>query len=65
MTTRTRYGFWINAAQRDGLHFVRARDGILVSEQIRRAIDDWLDAKGVIRKKPQPGRKRAAARKHP
>jgi hypothetical protein len=53
-------GFWIDEHQRDGLRFVKARDGVLESEQIRRAIDDWLTKKGVHAK---PERKRAAARK--
>ena len=45
--TRTRYNFWIDEELRDGLRFVRERDGVLESEQIRRAIREWLKAKGV------------------
>jgi hypothetical protein len=47
MTPRLRYGFWIDEAQRDGLRQVKERDGILESEQIRRAISEWLEKKGV------------------
>ena len=59
MTPRTRYGFWIDEAQRAGLRFVKERDGVLESEQIRRAIDAWLKAKGVVKTE----RKRPASRK--
>jgi hypothetical protein len=41
---------------------VKERDGVLESEQIRRAINDWLEKKGVITK---PDRKRASTRKRP
>lgn len=47
MSARIRYGFWIDEAQRDALRAVKARDGILESEQIRRAIGLWLEHKGV------------------
>jgi hypothetical protein len=53
MGPRQRYGFWIDEAQRNGLCFVKARDGVLESEQIRRAIDMWLESKGVLKKKPE------------
>jgi len=62
MKPRSRYGFWIDEAQRVGLRHVKERDGILESEQIRRAIDEWLRKKGAI---PKPERKRAVTRKHP
>jgi len=62
MTPRQRYGFWIDPEQRDGLRFVKERDGILESEQIRRAINEWLKKKGVQVKSE---RKRAATRKRP
>lgn len=59
MATRTRYNFWIDEAQREALRLLKARDGILESEQIRRAIDLWLKHKGV---KKKAERKRAATR---
>jgi hypothetical protein len=34
-----------------GLNTVQERDGVLVSEQIRRAIRAWLDVKGIKSKK--------------
>ncbi len=58
---RLRYGFWIDPDQLEGLRAVKARDGVLESEQIRRAIDDWLQKKRFKRAE----RKRAATRKRP
>ncbi len=57
--TRSRYNFWIDDTQREGLRFVKERDGVLESEQIRRAIDAWLTEKGVTKTE----RKRVAPRK--
>lgn len=47
VTLRTRYNFFIEDAQREGLRQVKERDGIPEAEQIRRAIDAWLEQKGV------------------
>jgi len=56
---RQRYGFWIDEEQREGLRLVKARDGVLESEQIRRAIDAWLVKKGVKKAaRPQAGTRR-------
>jgi len=60
MASRKRYSFWIDDRQAEGLKTVKERDGVLESEQIRRAIDAWLEQKGVV---PKPARKRAATRK--
>ena len=49
MTTKRKYSFWIDDQQADGLKIVKDRDGVLESEQIRRAIHDWLVKKGVIK----------------
>jgi hypothetical protein len=57
---RRKYSFWIDDLQADGLKAVKERDGVLESEQIRRAINEWLEKKG-IRKKAE--RKRAATRR--
>ncbi len=46
----------------EGLQQVRDRDGIPVSEQVRRAIRAWLSEKGAAVKAE---RKRAATRKRP
>jgi hypothetical protein len=54
MTPRRRYSFWIDDEQADGLKAIKERDGVLESEQIRRAINDWLEKKGVA--KPERGR---------
>ena len=43
-----------------GLRQIEERDGVLVSEQVRRAIKAWLQTKGV---KLSADRKRAATRK--
>ena len=53
MSRRKRYAFWIEQEQLEGLHEIRARDGVLPSEQIRRALDEWLKKRGV-RKVPRP-----------
>jgi hypothetical protein len=42
MTLRRKYSFWIDDEQADGLKAIKERDGVLESEQIRRAINDWL-----------------------
>jgi hypothetical protein len=47
---RIRYNFFIEQPQRDGLRLVKERDGISESEQIRRAINAWLEARGVTMK---------------
>jgi hypothetical protein len=59
--TRSRYNFWIDDDLRDGLKEVRERDGVLESEQIRRAIRDWLDKKGVAKVRTE--RQRGATRR--
>jgi Ribbon-helix-helix domain len=56
---RKKYSFWIDEEQAEGLKVVKERDGVLESEQIRRAINDWLEKKGV----GKPERKRAVTRK--
>ena len=43
------------------LQTIKVRDGIPVSEQVRRALLAWVEAKGVLK----PERKRAATRKRP
>ncbi len=44
----------------DALNEIRNRDGVPVSEQVRRALKQWIEAKGV---KVKGLGKRAAARK--
>lgn len=43
----------------EGLQELKERDGVPVSEQVRRAIQAWLEAKGIRK----PERKRAVTRK--
>ena len=63
MPTRRVTTFRIDDELLDGLRFVQERDGVLVSEQVRRAIRAWLLERGVLKK---PGHKRAGhARKRP
>lgn len=58
MAKRRLYSFWIDDEHATQLKAVRDRDGILPSEQIRRAIQNWLDTKGITAPK-----KRAIAKK--
>jgi hypothetical protein len=58
--TRQRFNFWIDDDLRHGLKTVRDRDGIVESEQIRRAVRDWLQKKGLT---PKLERNRVPARK--
>ena len=45
----------------EAMELLRQRDGVPFSEQIRRSLRPWLQAKGVMKS----GRKRAATRKRP
>ncbi len=36
----------------DALNKIRERDGIAVSEQVRRALKQWIEVKGVTMKSP-------------
>jgi hypothetical protein len=58
--SRKKYSFWIDDAQAEGLKMVKLRDGVLESEQIRRAISAWLEKKGVT---VEPKRSHGAERK--
>jgi len=59
--TRTRFNFFIEDEQREGLRAIEEARGIPKSEQIRRAIDEWLKREGVTKAE----RKRAVTRKRP
>jgi hypothetical protein len=43
------------------LQEIKIRDGIPVSEQVRRALQTWIESKGVVKSE----RKRAVTRKRP
>jgi hypothetical protein len=57
--TRKKYSFYIEEEQSEALKAIKERDGVLESEQIRRALNDWIEKKGVMKSE----RKRVAARK--
>jgi hypothetical protein len=61
MSPRKLYNFLIDPDLAEGLKAVKTRDGISESEQVRRAIRDWLSRKGVMKS----GRKRVAPRERP
>jgi hypothetical protein len=59
---RQRFNFWLDDDLREGLKAVRDREGIVESEQIRRAIRAWLKKKHANEKPakaPAPARRRA------
>lgn len=61
VTPRRKYSFYIDDYQANGLKTVKERDGVLESEQIRRAIRKWLESKG-IKKAPKPARGKRAGK---
>jgi hypothetical protein len=46
--------FRIDEELLDGLERIKARDGVPVSEQVRRALATWLRSKGEDTKTPRP-----------
>lgn len=63
--SRVKYSFYIEDGQRLALRAIKERDGVLESEQIRRALDDWFVKKGLplTKEAPKGERKRVAARR--
>jgi hypothetical protein len=55
------YSFWITEGQAAGLKAVQRVRDLSASEQIRRALDDWLDKNGVTHHKTE--RRRPGSRK--
>jgi len=53
--TKEPYAFWISPDQKAALRAIKDRDGIPVSEQIRRAIDLWLEEEASDRSFPRRG----------
>ena len=47
MTPRRLSAFRIDSEILDALHEIKARDGVPLSEQVRRALLAWVDARGV------------------
>jgi hypothetical protein len=60
MTPLKPTNFRLESELLEGLRLVRERDGIAVSEQVRRAVRAWLESKGVSVK---PERKRGGTRR--
>jgi hypothetical protein len=63
MTARKHHAFRIDEDLFAGLQAVAERDGIQVSEQVRRAIRAWLETKSIAPRRAE--RKRAVTRKRP
>lgn len=61
MSPKKLYSFWITEGQAAGLKAVKRVRDMNESEQIRRALDDWLEKNGVTPQKTE--RKRASTRK--
>ena len=53
--------FRIESDLLEALQEIKRRDGVPVSEQVRRALHAWVESKGVIKAE----RKRAVTRKRP
>lgn len=62
MTTQKLAAFRIPADLLEALAEIKARDGVPVSEQVRRALAAWVEARGV-RAPKKTERQRAATRK--
>ncbi len=56
---RRMHSFYLDPELSEGLAAIRDRDGILPSEQVRRAIRRWLEWKGY-RFEPRPRPKKKA-----
>jgi hypothetical protein len=63
MTPRKLHTFRIDEELFQAMQEIWERDGIQVSEQVRRAIRAWLQTKGVAPRRAE--RKRAVTRKRP
>jgi hypothetical protein len=64
-STRPQLNVRVDEALLDGLRQVQDRDGVPVSEQVRRAVWAWLEAKGVlapVAPKTKTARKRVSPR---
>ena len=56
MTKRRLAAYRLDPETIAGLEFVKRRDGVPVSEQVRRALESWLDEKGVAVMPAEPAR---------
>jgi Ribbon-helix-helix protein, copG family len=60
LTPRQLTNFRLDAELLDALRAIKDRDGIPIAEQVRRALETWVESKGV---KVKADRKRAGTRK--
>jgi hypothetical protein len=60
MTPRQRYNFFMESEHHEALKAIKERDGIPESEQIRRAIADWITKNGVKKNAASPSHRRKA-----
>ena len=60
VTPRKLYNFYIDPDLAAGLKALKKRDGVPEGEQLRRAVREWLQRKGVL--KPAPRRVSARRR---
>ena len=56
VTPRKLQKFYMDPELSDGLKALKERDGINEAEQVRRAVREWLERKGVLTK-PKSSRK--------
>jgi hypothetical protein len=61
MTHLRQTAFRLEADLLEALQEIKRRDGVPVSEQVRRALQAWVESKGVMKAE----RKRAPTRKRP
>ena len=54
--------FRLDPAMLAGLEAVKDRDGIPIAEQVRRAVQRWLDEKGVSAEAARPARRKRTKR---
>ena len=60
MSPKTASTFRIENEIMDGLRAVKERDGVPISEQVRRALEMWLESKGIA---PKGASRRASTRR--
>ena len=65
MSPKRRYSFFIDDSLAVGLKQLKERDGAAESESIRRALQTYLEMKGIAVGDKKAERKRAATRSRP
>jgi hypothetical protein len=48
---RQLYSLWLDRRLKEGLELVKERDGVPESEQVRRALEEWLSARKALKKR--------------